>query len=204
MPQPGTVVWHVAVWWCRFVTETNNMGHDVMPILDDIKKYGWGWQHWTYKNFACQVTGDHAGFFLTAGCQPCQGGVEACLNRSLPDRYLDIRTFEQINKNINCREYVLEYTRVFPEALAGSSQYFHFDPVSRAATLVWQPRQQHRDTNTVVRVASEWLYPAGYTVSLSPAGTARWEARNSSLVVSLTSTWAGEEVALTITAVSIQ
>ena len=118
--------------------------------------------------------------------------------------YLDIRTFEQIYKILDRREYVLEYTRVFPEALAGSSQYFYFDPVSRAATLVWQPGQQHRDTNTVVRMAADWLYPAGYTVSLSPAGTATWEAGNTSLVVSLTSTWAGEEVALTITAVSIQ
>ena len=32
-----------------FVTETNNMGHDVMGLLDDINKYGWSWHHWAYK-----------------------------------------------------------------------------------------------------------------------------------------------------------
>ena len=34
-----------------FVTETNNNGHDVMGLLDDINKYGWSWQHWAYKRY---------------------------------------------------------------------------------------------------------------------------------------------------------
>ena len=32
-----------------FVTETNNNGHDVAGLLDDISKYGWSWHHWAYK-----------------------------------------------------------------------------------------------------------------------------------------------------------
>jgi len=165
-----------------FVTETNNNGHDVMGLLDDINKYGWSWQHWAYKRYGC-LTGDNAGFFHIDGCTKCEGGMEECLNT----------------------EAVMEYTRVFPEAVAGNGKYFHYNPETKDATLVYQPEEITRTENTVVRVPDYWLYqPDGYTVVLSPEGVAVWEVgccdikSNSSIAIALTEEWAGQEVIVEI------
>merc|ERR1711892_238393 len=99
-----------------FVTETNNNGHDVMGLLDDISKYGWSWQHWAYKRYGC-ITGDNAGFFHIDGCTKCEGGMDECLNT----------------------DAVMEYTRVYPEAVAGNGKYFHFSTDTYDATLIYQP-----------------------------------------------------------------
>ena len=73
-----------------FVTETNNNGHDVFPLLDRIGtkiivlkqfmvyqkldnseflskgEFGYSWHHWAYKRYGC-ITGDNAGFFHIDG-----------------------------------------------------------------------------------------------------------------------------------------
>ena len=56
-----------------------------------------------FARFAC-VTGDNPGFFHIDGCTKCEGGMEECLNT----------------------EAVLEYSRVYPAAVAGTGKYFHF------------------------------------------------------------------------------
>ena len=50
------------------------------------------------------VTGDNAGFFKIDGCSKCVGGMAECLNT----------------------DAVMEYTRVYPESVAGDGEYFHF------------------------------------------------------------------------------
>jgi hypothetical protein len=50
------------------------------------------------------VTGDNAGFFKIDGCTKCVGGMDECLNT----------------------DAVMEYTRVYPESIAGDGEYFHF------------------------------------------------------------------------------
>jgi len=164
-----------------FVTETNNNGHDVMGLLDDISKYGWSWQHWAYKRYGC-ITGDNAGFFHIDGCTKCEGGMDECLNT----------------------DAVMEYTRVYPEAVAGDGKYFHFSTDTYDATLIYQPDETTKTGQTVLRVPATWLYPSGYSVSVSPMGVADWEVgccdirANSSIAISLTQEWRGEEIAVSI------
>ena len=56
-----------------------------------------------YYRYGC-ITGDNAGFFHIDGCTKFEGGMDECLNT----------------------DAVMEYTRVYPEAVAGDGKYFHF------------------------------------------------------------------------------
>jgi hypothetical protein len=123
------------------------------------------------------ITGDNAGFFHIDGSTKCEGGMEECLNT----------------------DAVMEYTRVYPEAVAGDGKYFHFSTETYEAVLVYQPSEDTRALQTVLRVAAAWLFPTGYSVAISPEGVAVWEASQSSLAISLTQEWAGEEIAVAIT-----
>ena len=80
-----------------------------------------------------------------------------------------------------------------------------YSPETYDATLVYQPDEITRSQDTVIRVPATWLYPSsGYSVSLSPVGVAVWEVgccdirANSSIVISLTEEWSGEEIAVAI------
>lgn len=164
-----------------FVTETNNNGHDVMGLLDDIHKYGWSWQHWAYKRYGC-ITGDNAGFFHIDGCTKCEGGMKECLNV----------------------DAVMEYTRVFPEAIAGEGRYFHFNPKTLDSTLIYQPNEMLRSSSTILRVPASWLYTEGFKVNISPSDVAEWDAgccdikANSTIFIHLTNLWDGEEISVSI------
>ena len=85
-------------------------------------EFGYSWQHWAYKPYGC-ITGDNAGFFHLEGhsaCTTCEGAMEDCLNT----------------------EAVREYSRTYPAAVAGRGDYFHFDPETKEATLVYTPDPQ--------------------------------------------------------------
>jgi len=164
-----------------FVTETNNNGHDVFPLLDDIKKYGFSWHHWAYKRYGC-ITGDNAGFFHIDGCTKCEGGMAECLNV----------------------DAVLEYSRVYPEAIAGVGNYFHYDVDTKEAVLVYQPNPEIAAATTM-RVPVAWHYTNGFDVAISPEGVATrsrgccdlWS--NSTVAVQLTDVWSGQEISIVVT-----
>jgi len=168
-----------------FVTETNNRGHDVFPLLDRIGEFGYSWQHWAYKPYGC-ITGDNAGFFNLeghSGCTTCEGGMKDCLNT----------------------EAVMEYSRTYPAAVAGRGDYFHYDPQTKEATLVYTPDPQVAEP-TVLRVPVMWHYPQGFTLQVAPEGVATWSqgccdlVDNTTVEIRLTEGWAGEQVVATLTA----
>ena len=77
-------------------------------------------------------------------------------------------------------------------------------PETLDATLIYQPNEMTKTEKTVLRVPATWLYPSGYSVSISPLGVAVWEVgccdirANSSIEISLTEGWGGEEIAVSI------
>merc|ERR1712038_104104 len=168
-----------------FVTETNNNGHDVFPLLDRIAEFGYSWHHWAYKRYGC-ITGDNAGFFHIDGCTKCEGGMDECLNT----------------------EAVLEYSRTFPAAIAGRGDYFHYDIDTKEAVLVFTP-DPTVELPTVLKVPVAWHYKDGFTVQVAPEGVAGWSqgccdlAANSTVEIFLTDSWSGEQITATLSALTV-
>lgn len=133
-----------------------------------------------FVRYGC-ITGDNAGFFHIDGCTKCEGGMDECLNT----------------------EAVMEYSRVYPEAIAGVGNYFHFDTEIREAVLIYQPNPDI-DGATVLRIPLTWLYKDGFKVAISPVGVATWTQgccdlqKNSTLEVEINEEWRGQEISVVV------
>merc|ERR1712066_712606 len=101
------------------------------------------------------------------------------------------------------------YARTYPAAIAGTGKYFRFDEETSEALLVFQPDSDIKQP-TELRVATQWRYPNGVQIDIIPPGLASWtfasvedglpvEVANSTVLVSLTEAWAGEELTVTVT-----
>jgi len=80
-------------------------------------------------------------------------------------------------------EAVMEYSRTYPAAVAGRGDYFHYDPQTKEATLVYTPDPQVAEP-TVLRVPVMWHYPQGFTLQVETPGvptpsllTPRWHLK---------------------------
>ena len=168
-----------------FVTET---GSCCLDLADEIGKWGYSWQHWAYKLYGAWTGDSHGHFSLGDDNDYDCPSLESCLNVS-PD--------------------LLQYARVYPSAVAGTGKYFTFNVETSEALLVYQP-DPSIDQPTELRVPVSWRYQAGAQVDVVPSGLAEWrfatvedglaeEVANSTLFISLTDSWSGEELSVTVT-----
>ena len=172
-----------------FVTEINTCCLD----LADGWNLGWfySWHHWAFKTYG-KWTWDSTYYF---------------------DLGEDINNYDCPTVTSCLRmDRARIYARTYPAAIAGTGKYFHFNEETSEALLVFQPDSSILQP-TELRVATQWRYPAGLQVDISPAGLATWrfagqeegeegmpgELANSTVYINLSQAWAGEELTVTVT-----
>ena len=78
-----------------------------------MAKWGYSWHHWAYKLYGAWTWDSHGLFSLGDDNNYSCPTLESCLNTDT------VRT----------------YARTYPAAVAGTADYFHFDPDTSEAVL---------------------------------------------------------------------
>merc|ERR1711936_323408 len=166
-----------------FVTEINTCCLD----LADQVTWLYSWHHWAFKTYG-KWTWDSTYYF---------------------DLGEDINNYDCPNITSCLRmDRATTYARTYPAAIAGTAKYFTFNDETSEALLVFQPDPNIAQP-TELRVATQWRYPAGVEIVVIPPGLASWrfgsvedglaaEVANSTVLISLTGAWAGEELSVTV------
>ena len=165
------------------MTET---GSCCLDLADEISKWGYSWQHWAYKLYGAWTWDSHGHFSLEDDNDYDCPTLESCLNV----------------------DSLLPYARVYPSAVAGTGKYFHFNTETSEALLVYQPDPTILQP-TELRLPVKWRYQAGAQLDIVPSGLAEWrfasledglgeEEAASTVFISLTEAWSGEELSVTV------
>ena len=91
----------------------HNLLITVVSRSDEVAKWGYSWHHWAYKLYGAWTWDSHGLFSLGDDNNYSCPTLESCLNTD------SVRT----------------YARTYPAAVAGTADYFHFDPDTSEAVL---------------------------------------------------------------------
>ena len=134
-----------------FVTELLTVGStskdwsDMTKLFDLTDQHQQSWMGWSYKPYGCSKT------------------LRGCKTKSLhsEDGELDVILVQNTS-------------RTYPQAVAGYTKRFSFNPTTKQFQLVYEVSPKCQSKQTIVYFNKELHYSKGYSVSVSPEGAAEW------------------------------